>query len=84
MSKDLKTKISESEFYEIQTVCFDKNIGWDNSGLIAKNYFDDCNFIYYRHKSNSIQYGIHEYNFKADVAEEVRATDFIKMIKNIK
>ena len=80
MNKDLKTKINEFEFYALQTACFDKKIGWDKSGLVARNYFDDCNFIYYRHKSNSIQYGIHEYNFKADVAEEVTALEFIKRI----
>ena len=36
--------------------------------------------LYFREKSNTLQFGIHEYCFEIDKAKEVTVDDFLKRI----
>lgn len=78
MSKiDLKVKITKEEFEQIQQKMLSSGVYWDNSGNIKRDYHESFKFLYYRAKSNTLQYGIYEYNFYTDNAKEVNSHDFI-------
>lgn len=81
MSKiDLKVKITKEEFEQIQQKMLSNGVYWDFSGNIEQDYHESFKFLYYRAKSNTLQYGIYEHNFEIDGAKEVNSSDFISRI----
>ena len=78
---DLKVLVDRNSFHEIQDYFLSIGIKWDKSGLVTRNYKDDWICLYYRAKTNTIQYGIHRYNFDIDVASEVIAKEFKNKIR---
>ena len=79
---DLKVKIDKKSFDLIQNKCFEKSIFWDGSGAIKRQYNEDIFCLYFRAKSNTLQFGIHEYNFVCDNAKEVTIDDFLEILFN--
>ena len=80
--KDLKVLINKESFPDIQGYFLSKGIKWDNSGLVTRNYEEDWICLYFRAKSNTIQYGIRRYNFDEDRADEVSVEEFKSKITN--
>lgn len=73
---DLKVLVDRDSFHEIQDYFLSKGIKWDSSGLVTRNYKDNWICLYFRHKSKTIQYGIHKYNFDVDIAKQVSVKEF--------
>lgn len=81
MSKiDLKVKIDKDSFELIQEALLENGVYWDSSGNIKKEYSESFFCLYYRAKTNTLQYGIHKHNFERDEAKEVDVDAFLKRI----
>lgn len=81
MSKiDLKVKIDKDSFELIQETLLENGVYWDSSGNIKKEYSESFFCLYYRAKTNTLQYGIYKYNFESDVAKEVCVDTFLREI----
>ena len=79
---DLKVKIDKNSFKTIQNKCFKNSIFWDGSGAIKQPFNKNMFCLYFRGKSNTLQFGIHEYCFEVDNAKEVTVEDFLKRLSN--
>lgn len=81
--KDLKVLVTKESFCDIQDFCLAKGIEWDSSGLVSIEYKDSFLCLYFRAKTNSLQYGKHQYNYDLDIAKEVASDEFKRCIEKI-